>query len=61
MPACEVAIDTGLHGPVLAGALACASGIAALVQARQLILAGEADAVICGGSDAGSRRSCSPG
>lgn len=53
MPACEVAIDAGLHGPVLAGALACASGIAALVQARQLILAGEADAVICGGTDAG--------
>jgi 3-oxoacyl-[acyl-carrier-protein] synthase II len=53
MPACEVAIDLGIHGPVLAGALACASGSAALVQARQLILAGEADAVICGGTDAG--------
>ena len=53
MPACEVSIDLGVHGPVLASALACASGIAALVQARQLILSGEADAVICGGTDAG--------
>ena len=53
MPACEVAIDLGIHGPVLASALACASGIAALIQARQIILAGETDAVICGGTDAG--------
>jgi len=53
MPACEVAIGLGVHGPVLASALACASGISALVQARQLILAGEADAVVCGGTDAG--------
>lgn len=53
MPACEVAIDQGIHGPVLAGALACASGSTALLQARQMILAGEADAVVCGGTDAG--------
>jgi len=52
MPACEVAIDLGIHGPVLASALACASGTAALIQARQIILADEADAVICGGTDA---------
>jgi len=53
MPACEVAIDLGLHGPVTASALACASGNAALLEARRLILAGEADAVIAGGTDAG--------
>jgi 3-oxoacyl-[acyl-carrier-protein] synthase II len=53
MPACEIAIDMGIHGPVLASALACASGSAALIQARQLILAGEADVVICGGTDGG--------
>ena len=53
MPACEIAIDMGIHGPVLASALACASGNAALIQARQLILAGEADVVICGGTDGG--------
>jgi 3-oxoacyl-[acyl-carrier-protein] synthase II len=53
MPACEVAIDLGLHGPVTASALACASGNAALLEARRLILADEADVVIAGGTDAG--------
>jgi 3-oxoacyl-[acyl-carrier-protein] synthase II len=52
MPACEVAIDLGLHGPVTASALACASGNAALLEARRLILCGEADVVIAGGTDA---------
>jgi 3-oxoacyl-[acyl-carrier-protein] synthase II len=53
MAACEVSIDLGVHGPVSASALACASGNAALLEARRLILAGEADVVIAGGSDAG--------
>jgi 3-oxoacyl-[acyl-carrier-protein] synthase II len=53
MPACEVAIDLGLHGPVSASALACASGNAAVLEARRLILSGEADVVIAGGTDAG--------
>jgi 3-oxoacyl-[acyl-carrier-protein] synthase II len=53
MPACEVAIDLGLHGPVSASALACASGNAALLEARRMILCGEADVVIAGGTDAG--------
>lgn len=53
MPACEVSIDLGLHGPVSASALACASGNAALLEARRLILADEADIVIAGGTDAG--------
>ncbi|HEX8303924.1 MAG TPA: beta-ketoacyl-ACP synthase II [Jatrophihabitans sp.] len=52
MPACEIAIDLGLHGPVNASALACASGLYALLDARRLILAGEADVVLCGGTDA---------
>jgi 3-oxoacyl-[acyl-carrier-protein] synthase II len=52
MPACEVAIDLGAHGPVTASALACASGNYALLEARRLILAGEADVVVCGGTDA---------
>ena len=56
MPACEVAIDLGLNGPVTASALACASGNAALLEARRLILAGEADVVIAGGTDAGIAR-----
>jgi 3-oxoacyl-[acyl-carrier-protein] synthase II len=53
MAACEVAIDHGFHGPVSASALACASGTAALLDARRLILTGEADVVLAGGSDAG--------
>ncbi|MFE2979013.1 beta-ketoacyl-ACP synthase II [Streptomyces sp. NPDC059258] len=52
MAACEVAIDLGAHGPVTASALACASGVHALLEARRLILAGEADVVIAGGTDA---------
>lgn len=52
MPACEVAMDLSIHGPVNASALACASGLYALLEGRQLILAGEADVVICGGTDA---------
>ncbi len=49
----EVSIDLGIHGPVHAGAYACASGSEALLRARQLILAGEAEVVIAGGTDAG--------
>jgi 3-oxoacyl-[acyl-carrier-protein] synthase II len=52
MAACEVAIDLGVHGPVNASALACASGTAALLEARRLIVSGEADVVIAGGTDA---------
>ncbi len=57
MAACEVAIDQGVHGPVNASALACASGTAALLEARRLIAAGEVDVVIAGGTDAGISRS----
>jgi 3-oxoacyl-[acyl-carrier-protein] synthase II len=53
MAACEVAIDLGAHGPVTASALACATGTYAVLEARRLILAGEADIVIAGGADAG--------
>ncbi len=56
MAACEVAIDLGVHGPVNASALACASGTAAVLEARRLILSGEADVVIAGGADAGIGR-----
>lgn len=51
MPACEVAIDLGIRGPVTASALACASGVYALLEARRLILSGEADVVVAGGTD----------
>ena len=52
MPACEVAIDLGLHGPVSSSALACASGTYALLESRRWILSGEADVVLAGGADA---------
>ena len=52
MPACEIAIDLGIHGHVNASALACASGAHALIEARTLLRAGEADVVIAGGCDA---------
>lgn len=52
MPACEVAIDLGARGPVSASSLACASGTYAIQEARRWILAGEADVVIAGGTDA---------
>jgi 3-oxoacyl-[acyl-carrier-protein] synthase II len=53
MPACEVAIDLGATGPVSASSLACASGTYAVQEARRWILAGEADVVVAGGTDAG--------
>ncbi|MEV6843156.1 beta-ketoacyl-ACP synthase II [Actinoplanes sp. NPDC051411] len=61
MPACEVAIDLGVHGPVTASALACASGNYALVEAARLIRSGEADVVVCGGTDAGVTESLMSG
>jgi 3-oxoacyl-[acyl-carrier-protein] synthase II len=52
MAACEVAISLGVHGPVNASALACASGAYALLEARRALLAGDADYVVAGGVDA---------
>ncbi|MBN9611690.1 MAG: beta-ketoacyl-ACP synthase II [Actinobacteria bacterium] len=52
MAACQVAIRLGAHGPVTAGAFACASGNAALIDAVGLIRTGAADVVIAGGTDA---------
>ena len=71
MPACQIAMDLGVHGPVNASALACASGAYALLEARDLILSGQADVMIAGGIDAsitapmfaglGAMRALSPG
>lgn len=52
MPACQVAIRLGIHGPVTGSALACASGNAAVLEAARLIAAREADLVLAGGTDA---------
>ncbi|MDI5943183.1 beta-ketoacyl synthase N-terminal-like domain-containing protein, partial [Micromonospora sp. DH15] len=51
-PAGELALDLGAHGPVNASALASASGAYALLAARRLSHSGEADVVVCGGTDA---------
>jgi 3-oxoacyl-[acyl-carrier-protein] synthase II len=56
MPACEVAMDLGVHGPVTASALACASGTHAVLEARRMIQAGEVDVVVAGGTDAAINR-----
>ncbi|MEV4422029.1 beta-ketoacyl-[acyl-carrier-protein] synthase family protein [Patulibacter sp. NPDC049589] len=61
VPACEVAIDLGVHGPVTAAALACASGTAAVLDARRMLLSGEADVAIAGGTDAPHTRSLMAG
>jgi 3-oxoacyl-[acyl-carrier-protein] synthase II len=52
MAACQVAMRLGIHGPVTASALACASGNYALMEAARLIRAGEADVVLAGATDA---------
>ena len=52
MAACQVAMRLGIHGPVTAAALACASGNYALVEAARLVRSGEADVVLAGASDA---------
>jgi len=52
MAACEIAIDLGVHGPVNASALACASGAYALLEARTMLVTGDADVVIAGGVEA---------
>lgn len=52
MAASHVSMALGIHGPVSAGALACASGNAAVLDAARMIALGEADAVVAGGTDA---------
>src|SRR5699024_6471522 len=71
MPACQIAMVLGVHGPVNASALACASGSYSLLDVRDLILSGQADVMIAGGTDAsitapmfaglGAMRALSPG
>lgn len=50
--ATAVARDLGAQGPCLAPVSACASGADALALARDHILLGRADVVVCGGADA---------
>jgi 3-oxoacyl-[acyl-carrier-protein] synthase II len=47
-----IAIRYGLTGPCTASVTACASGAEALVTAHQMIVSGEADVVLAGGTEA---------
>ena len=47
-----LADGAGLHGPALTLSTACSSGAEAIATAAELIRAGEADAMVAGGSDA---------
>jgi 3-oxoacyl-(acyl-carrier-protein) synthase len=50
-----IADEFGLFGPSMAVATACSSGALAIATAAEMILAGEADVMLCGGADSLSR------
>src|SRR5205823_407326 len=51
-PAAAIAMRFGLHGPSYGTVSACAAGAHAVGAALRMIQVGEADAVVCGGSEA---------
>jgi len=56
MAACQPSIVFGLRGPVTSSVAACASSIQAYTDAYHVLRRGEADAVLCGGTEAGINR-----
>jgi len=56
MASCQPSIVFGLRGPVITSVAACASSIHAYTDAFHLLRRGEADAVLCGGTEAGINR-----
>jgi 3-oxoacyl-[acyl-carrier-protein] synthase II len=52
---CLVSMVTGAKGPIITSAAACASGNYALVEARRLLLLDEAQALIAGGTESGTK------
>jgi 3-oxoacyl-[acyl-carrier-protein] synthase II len=52
MGACQVSMQLGLRGPALASVAACASGLYAFIEAKQMIESGIADVVLAGGTEA---------
>jgi 3-oxoacyl-[acyl-carrier-protein] synthase II len=52
MASCQVAMHHGIRGSVMTSVAACAASIAAFVEAKRLINSGEAEVVICGGTEA---------
>ncbi len=51
MAACQISIQNGTHGPVIASVAACASGVQALIDAQRLIEHGDVEVVIAGGTE----------
>lgn len=51
MPACFVAIQHGILGPVSAPIAACATGVVAIGEATRRLAYGDADVVLAGGAD----------
>jgi len=52
MGACQVSINLGLRGPVLATVAACAAGLYSFIEAKHLIESDMADIVFAGGTEA---------
>ncbi|WP_326696284.1 beta-ketoacyl-[acyl-carrier-protein] synthase family protein [Streptomyces sp. NBC_01754] len=52
----EVSIDLKAHGPSLAPATACASGATAVAVARDLLVSGQCDVAVAGGTEAAISR-----
>jgi 3-oxoacyl-[acyl-carrier-protein] synthase II len=53
MAACQISLTFGVHGPTRGSVAACAAGTQAFVDSMHLLQRGEADVVICGGTEAG--------
>ncbi len=51
MASCQVSIELGLRGPAITSLAACAASIYAFIDARQLLLTGEADWALAGGTE----------
>ncbi|OKJ23864.1 3-oxoacyl-ACP synthase [Streptomyces sp. CB00316] len=61
MAAGEVSIDLKAHGPSLAPASACASGATAIAVARDLLVSGQCDVAVAGGTEAAINRTTTTG
>lgn len=51
MASCQVSIQLGMRGPAVTSLAACASSIYAFIDARQMLLDGEAELVLAGGTE----------
>jgi 3-oxoacyl-[acyl-carrier-protein] synthase II len=51
LAACAVSMEFGFKGPVICSAAACASALFAYIDAKRLLLSGEVDVVLAGGSE----------